>query len=211
MPEVHFQVSWPDGFVQQCTSPSRAIEAHLAPGASYPVGEFVRRVQEGMDAASERVRQQYGMACSAAMAQREQVEMAARAHAPDGDGLVRVHYLRRGAAGRSATQRPFRGATASKLNGHVPVVVGGGQAGLAMSWNLTQEGVGHVVLERHTVAHSWKEDRWESFCLVTPNWQCTRPATPTPATTPTASWSRTTSSTTSSPTPPRSTRPCTRA
>jgi putative flavoprotein involved in K+ transport len=176
MPEVHFQVSWPDGHVQQCTSPSRAIEAHLAPAATYPVDEFVRRVRAGMDAASERVRQQYGMACTAAMAQRQEVEQAAAEHAPDGLGTVHVHYLRRGASGRSAAQRTFRGAQAAKLSGHVPVViVGGGQAGLSMSWCLKEQGVDHVVLERHTVAHSWKEDRWESFCLVTPNWQCTLP------------------------------------
>ncbi|MDO9409333.1 MAG: MSMEG_0569 family flavin-dependent oxidoreductase [Patulibacter sp.] len=179
MPEVHFQVSWPDGHVQRCTSPSRAIEAHLAPAATYPVAEFVRRVDAGMDAASERVRQQYGMACTSAMAQKESVAQAAAEHAPDGGGTVHVHYLRRGAAGRSASQRTFRGAQAAKLSGHVPVViVGGGQAGLSMSWSLKEQGVGHVVLERHTVAHSWKEDRWESFCLVTPNWQCTLPGHP---------------------------------
>jgi putative flavoprotein involved in K+ transport len=87
-----------------------------------------------------------------------------------------VHYLRRGAAGRSSAQRTFRPAAPGRLQGHVPVViVGGGQAGLSMSHCLKEEGVEHVVLERHTVAHAWKEDRWESFCLVTPNWQCTLP------------------------------------
>ena len=55
------------------------------------------------------------------------------------------------------------------------VVIGGGQAGLSMSRCLKEQGIEHVVLERHTVAHSWKEDRWESFCLVTPNWQCNLP------------------------------------
>ncbi len=181
MPEVHFQVSWPDGHVQQCVSPSRAIEAHLAPAATYPVAEFVRRVSSGMDAASDRVRQQYGMACTAAMAQKEDVAAAAAVHGsgPHADGTVHVHYLRRGAAGRSSSQRTFRGAPSAGLGGHVPVVVvGGGQAGLSMSWCLSQEDVEHVVLERHTVAHSWKEDRWESFCLVTPNWQCTLPGHP---------------------------------
>ena len=219
MPEVHFQVSWPDGHVQQCTSPSRAIEAHLAPAASYPVAEFVRRVNAGMDAASDRVRQQYGMACTAAMAQKDDVADAAAVHGSGAhaDGLVHVHYLRRGAGGRSEAQRAFRGGRAWRRGGggpgdgaglglevrgdgdhgvaaradgdgasprsrdpeHVPVVVvGGGQAGLSMSWCLTQEAVEHVVLERHTVAHSWKEDRWESFCLVTPNWQCTLPGHP---------------------------------
>lgn len=48
------------------------------------------------------------------------------------------------------------------------VVVGAGQAGLAVSHELTAAGVEHVVLERGRVAQTWR-DRWDSFCLVTPN------------------------------------------
>jgi putative flavoprotein involved in K+ transport len=55
------------------------------------------------------------------------------------------------------------------------VIVGGGQAGLSMSWYLRQHGVDHVVLERHGIAHEWRTARWDSFCLVTPNWQCRLP------------------------------------
>ncbi|MGH3830871.1 MAG: MSMEG_0569 family flavin-dependent oxidoreductase [Pseudonocardiaceae bacterium] len=59
---------------------------------------------------------------------------------------------------------------------HRPVVVvGGGQAGLAMSYCLTQRGVDHLVLERDRVGHEWRDRRWDSFCLVTPNWQCQLP------------------------------------
>ncbi|HEU4526495.1 MAG TPA: NAD(P)/FAD-dependent oxidoreductase [Actinomycetota bacterium] len=54
------------------------------------------------------------------------------------------------------------------------VVVGGGQAGLATSHELTELGVEHVVLEREKVASSWRR-RWESFCLVTPNWSINLP------------------------------------
>src|SRR5215470_6614967 len=49
------------------------------------------------------------------------------------------------------------------------VVIGGGQAGLATSYELTQAGVEHVVLERGRVGETWR-GRWDSFCLVTPNW-----------------------------------------
>ena len=53
---------------------------------------------------------------------------------------------------------------------HVRVaVVGGGQAGLAVSHELTVLGVEHAVLERGRVGQTWR-DRWDSFCLVTPNW-----------------------------------------
>jgi putative flavoprotein involved in K+ transport len=55
------------------------------------------------------------------------------------------------------------------------VVVGGGQAGLSMSHCLTRTGVDHVVFERERVGYEWRERRWDSFCLVTPNWQCQLP------------------------------------
>lgn len=55
------------------------------------------------------------------------------------------------------------------------VVIGGGQAGLSMSWQLRQRRVDHVVLERESVGYEWRERRWDSFCLVTPNWQCQLP------------------------------------
>src|SRR5919204_2697131 len=49
------------------------------------------------------------------------------------------------------------------------VVIGAGQAGLAVSHELTAAGIQHVVLERGRVAETWR-GRWDSFCLVTPNW-----------------------------------------
>ncbi|RLV50555.1 MSMEG_0569 family flavin-dependent oxidoreductase [Nocardioides mangrovicus] len=55
------------------------------------------------------------------------------------------------------------------------VVVGAGQAGLATSWHLRQAGIDHVVLEASTAGHEWADTRWDSFTLVTPNWQCRLP------------------------------------
>jgi len=56
------------------------------------------------------------------------------------------------------------------------VVVGGGQAGLAISYYLGQEGREHVVLERApAVANAWRNQRWDSFTLVTPNFQVRMP------------------------------------
>jgi putative flavoprotein involved in K+ transport len=57
------------------------------------------------------------------------------------------------------------------------VVIGGGQAGLAVSRELTEAGMSHVVLERGSVGQTWR-DRWESFCLVTPNWSMRLPGQP---------------------------------
>jgi putative flavoprotein involved in K+ transport len=59
---------------------------------------------------------------------------------------------------------------------HFPVIIiGGGQAGLSMSFCLKERGIDHLVFERDRIAESWRTKRWDSFCLVTPNWQCTLP------------------------------------
>jgi len=51
------------------------------------------------------------------------------------------------------------------------VIVGGGQAGLATSYHLRRRGREHVVLEQAAQAGSaWRDGRWDSFTLVTPNW-----------------------------------------
>jgi len=57
------------------------------------------------------------------------------------------------------------------------VVVGAGQAGLAVSHELTERDVTHVVLERGRVGQTWR-GRWDSFCLVTPNWSMRLPGQP---------------------------------
>ena len=57
------------------------------------------------------------------------------------------------------------------------VIVGAGQAGLAVSRELTQAGVAHVVLEKGQVGQTWR-GRWDSFCLVTPNWTFQLPGHP---------------------------------
>ncbi|WP_404862612.1 MSMEG_0569 family flavin-dependent oxidoreductase [Georhizobium sp. MAB10] len=57
-------------------------------------------------------------------------------------------------------------------------IVGGGQAGLSVSRQLYDRGIDHVVFERHRRFHSWRVNRWDTFCLVTPNWQCRLPNFP---------------------------------
>jgi putative flavoprotein involved in K+ transport len=54
------------------------------------------------------------------------------------------------------------------------LVIGGGSAGLAVSHELERRGIDHVVLERGRIGQSWR-DRWDSFCLVTPNWSVQLP------------------------------------
>jgi len=56
-------------------------------------------------------------------------------------------------------------------------IIGAGQAGLATSHELTQAGIEHVVLERGRLGETWRT-RWDSFCLVTPNWTVRLPGHP---------------------------------
>jgi putative flavoprotein involved in K+ transport len=54
-------------------------------------------------------------------------------------------------------------------------IVGGGQAGLAMSHCLARRGVDHVVLERGRIAQRWRTERWDSLRLLSPNWMSRLP------------------------------------
>ena len=55
------------------------------------------------------------------------------------------------------------------------VIIGGGQAGLAMSRCLWERGVKHVLLERGKIGERWRSERWDSLQLLTPNWQSRLP------------------------------------
>jgi putative flavoprotein involved in K+ transport len=68
--------------------------------------------------------------------------------------------------------------TAAEPGHYSVIVVGGGQAGLSVSYFLKQAGVDHMVVEKKTVTHTWRSQRWDAFCLVTPNWQCDLPGHP---------------------------------
>ncbi len=55
------------------------------------------------------------------------------------------------------------------------IVIGAGQAGLAMSRCLLDRGLPHLVLERGRIAQRWRSERWDSFTLLSPNWQTRLP------------------------------------
>jgi putative flavoprotein involved in K+ transport len=50
------------------------------------------------------------------------------------------------------------------------VIIGGGHAGLTMSYFLSRAGREHVILERGRVGERWRSERWDSFCFQFPNW-----------------------------------------
>jgi putative flavoprotein involved in K+ transport len=170
MPEMHFRVQWPSGQVEDCYSPSYIIEEYLAEGSEYEVADFVSRVRTALNIASERVFARYGFACTSALDQLRAIEETAAAiPAPAAGGKVAVV---------SFTKHAPRDARAKKSEHFTVVVVGAGQAGLSVSYLLKQRGVSHVVLEGKRIASAWRDERWDSFCLVTPNWQCRLPGHP---------------------------------
>jgi putative flavoprotein involved in K+ transport len=177
MPEVHFYVRWPSGQEERCYSPSTVILDHLEEGASYELGEFARRTRTALELASERVMAKYGYECSSALDQLRTIEERIRAM-PAAERIQPVTVLAfdrhepRDARRTSEVRRMDKPAT------WPVIVVGGGHAGLAMSYFLKQSGIAHAVLEGDRVAHSWRSKRWDTFCLVTPNWQCTLPGHP---------------------------------
>ena len=81
MPEMRFQLLWPDGSETLCYSPSLVVAEHLAEGACYGVADFLGRVGTALRIASDRVQQKYGMPCARALLQLAQINARAEAFA----------------------------------------------------------------------------------------------------------------------------------
>lgn len=77
MPEVHFKVTWPDGDTAVYYSPSTIIHQYFEPTTRYPLEDFLVRVEDALEKASERVRERYGFYCSSAAAEREKIRAKA--------------------------------------------------------------------------------------------------------------------------------------
>ncbi|MDR3466104.1 MAG: MSMEG_0570 family nitrogen starvation response protein [Xanthobacteraceae bacterium] len=90
MPEMHFDVRWPDGATETCYSPSLVIKDHLAVGECYALEDFLARGRVALTIASDRVREKYGFACSRALGQLARIEAAARRFADDPNARVTV-------------------------------------------------------------------------------------------------------------------------
>lgn len=171
MPEVEFTIRWADGSRFDGHSPSRAIERWVVEGGVYPRAELVRRVQIALREASERNREVCGFGGTEA-AEASVAFTAAAAGDPDEPAVVQ--RLARGA-------QALRYPPPRRFGGHVDVVViGGGHAGLSISWHLRSRSVDHVVLERGALAGAWRSQRWDAFRTLTPNWQCRLPGHPYP-------------------------------
>ncbi|MDO0973353.1 MSMEG_0570 family nitrogen starvation response protein [Mycolicibacterium frederiksbergense] len=77
MPEMTFEVRWPDGSTQRCYSPSLVIHDYLDTGGRYTVGEFVDLSGRALTEASDRVRAKFGFACTSAADTNDRISSAA--------------------------------------------------------------------------------------------------------------------------------------
>ena len=77
MPEIRFQIHWPDGHQDTCYSPSLVVKDYFAPATDYPLADFVARSRTALTIASDRVQAKYGMPCSLALGQLRQIEATA--------------------------------------------------------------------------------------------------------------------------------------
>ena len=78
MPEMRFRITWPDGSIESCYSPSLVIKDYFAVGQTYPLADFLARSRAALTIASERVRAKYGYPCSRALGQLARIETASQ-------------------------------------------------------------------------------------------------------------------------------------
>ena len=90
MPEMTFDIRWPDNSAERCYSPSLVVREHLAVGAAYPLPEFLDRCRTALQIASDRVQAKYGFPCSRAIGQLAHLEDRAAAFADTSDPVVHI-------------------------------------------------------------------------------------------------------------------------
>ena len=93
MPELYFDVRWPDGLTQRCYSPSTIVEDYFTPGAEYELTEFVERSRTAPGIAGERVKEKFGFYCTGASDQLARIERTAAAYGDVSGAKVTVESL----------------------------------------------------------------------------------------------------------------------
>jgi uncharacterized repeat protein (TIGR04042 family) len=92
MPEMRFDIEWPDGSGESCYSPSLVIKDYLVPGQVYPLAEFLERSRTALRLASARVEQKFGFPCSRAIGQLARIEAGAGKFSEAGGDVVIVAF-----------------------------------------------------------------------------------------------------------------------
>jgi uncharacterized repeat protein (TIGR04042 family) len=88
MPEMWFEVRWPDGSSETCYSPSLVIQDYFREDQAYPVADFLERSRTALQIASDRVKAKYGRPCSLALCQLSSIEATVARFERDPDATV---------------------------------------------------------------------------------------------------------------------------
>lgn len=90
MPEIRFQIEWPDGVQETCYSPSLIVKQYFTLGESYSLEDFVARSRSALTIASDRVQAKFGYPCSLALGQLQRIETTAEQYRPLTNPQVRA-------------------------------------------------------------------------------------------------------------------------
>ncbi|WP_234731558.1 MSMEG_0570 family nitrogen starvation response protein [Acidocella facilis] len=93
MPEMWFDISWPDGREERCYSPSLIVRERLTEDTAYALPAFMARAEEALREASARVQAKYGFPCSRALGQIERLQASAKSFEHQPGALVRVRQF----------------------------------------------------------------------------------------------------------------------
>ena len=77
MPEIRFQIQWPDGSQETCYSPSLIVKEYFTTAQDYSLEDFVTRSRTALNIASDRVKAKYGYPCGLALGQLDEIESKA--------------------------------------------------------------------------------------------------------------------------------------
>lgn len=96
MPEIRFQIQWPDGSQEFCYSPSLIVKDYFSPDSEYDLIDFVERSRTALHIASDRVQAKYGFPCSRALEQLTKIEVRAAKYAEFNKPIVRfIEFIER--------------------------------------------------------------------------------------------------------------------
>lgn len=78
MPEIRFQIQWPDGTCDTCYSPSLVVKDYFEAGQSYELSDFIQRSNDALNIAIDRVNAKFGYPCGLAIGQLEMLNAKAK-------------------------------------------------------------------------------------------------------------------------------------
>lgn len=90
MPEIRFQVQWPDGTQDTCYSPSLIVKDYFEVGEAYELTDFMQRSQESLTIASDRVKAKFGYPCGLALGQLDSIIAKANSYIEQNSNKVQV-------------------------------------------------------------------------------------------------------------------------